>query len=38
MSLPGAEDDSSNWEEKAAAATIAPKKSWFVDLTMRFVR
>lgn len=38
MSLPGAENGSTVWTEKPAAAVIKPGQSWHCDLNTRFVR
>ena len=38
MSLPGAEGDPIEWEERAAAAVLEPQESWFTQLDLRFVR
>ena len=38
MSLPGTEEGSTQWSDKPAAATVAPGRSWSVDLAIRFTR
>ena len=38
MSLPAAEADSIDWDDRAAAAVLAPGSCWHVDLRTRFVR
>ena len=38
MSLPGAEDGSTVWTEKPAAAILKPGQDWHCDLNIRFVR
>lgn len=37
-SLPSAENGSCRWEEKPAAARLAPGQSWHTTLTVRFIR
>ena len=37
-SLPSQEDGSINWEEKPAAAILAPGESWSTTLSTRFAR
>lgn len=38
MSLPAAETDGCDWNDRAAAAAIGPGQSWSVDLPTRFLR
>ena len=38
MSLPAAEGDSTDWNDRAAAAVLAPGEQWHTDLNLRFIR